>query len=128
MAHARDRPADLHVARIIDFSEVTILFKLKVAGTFEKAGRAFALDDHPEMLRLAQIFESNLSVKHTFDRSNAGADRRSKSVVSGSFKPFATRNTALQNLRVNKGLIDAFPRSFELMTAFEFHCAFVFAA
>lgn len=80
------------------------------------------------MLGLAQIFESNFSVKHTFDRSNTGANRRSKSVVSGSFKPFATRNTALQNLRIDEGLINAFSRRFELMTAFEFHWAFVFAA
>ena len=80
------------------------------------------------MLGLAQIFESNLSVKHAFDRSNAGANRRRKRVVSGSFKSFATRNTALQNVRINEGLIDAFARSFELMTSFEFHWAFVFAA
>ena len=80
------------------------------------------------MLGLTQIFESDFSVKHTFNRSNTGANRRRKSVVSGSFKPFATRNTALQNLRINEGLIDPFPRRFELMAAFEFHWTFVFAA
>src|ERR1051325_186216 len=76
LAHARDRAPNLHVARVSDFSAVPILREIEVARTFEKTRRAFALDDHAKVLRLAQVFELDLAFEHSLDRTDTGTNRR----------------------------------------------------
>ena len=43
LAHARDRPTNLHVTRIAHCRAVIRLLEIQIAGAFEKTRRAFAL-------------------------------------------------------------------------------------
>ena len=69
-----------------------------------------------------------VAVEDSFDRTDTGADSCRESVLAGSFQSLATGNTALQHLRINQGLIDAFSRRLEFVCAFQFHWTLAFAA
>jgi hypothetical protein len=121
LANAGDRAANLNIARVLNLRDRAILCEIEIARAFEKTRSALAVDDHPKVFGLAQIFEPHVAIKHAFNRTDAGADRRRKRIVTGSFEAFATRNTTLQHLGIDERLIDAFARRFQFVSSFELH-------
>lgn len=104
------------------------LLEIEIARAFEKSRRAFAVNYDSQVFRLAQIFEARCPVENSFNRADTGADSCSESILACPFQSFTTGNAALQNLRINERLIDAFSRRLEFVSAFQFHLTFDFAA
>ena len=82
MAHARDRSAYLNVPRVAYLRTMFCLFQIEIAGTFEKSWLTLTVNDDSEMFRLSQILETRGPVEYTFYRTNACADRCSKSILT----------------------------------------------
>ena len=128
LAHTRNRPANLNVARVTHLRSVFSLLEIQITRTFEKPRRAFAIDDDAKVFGLSQILEPRRPIEYSFDRSDAGSNRCCKRVLGSFFQTFTTGNAALQHLRIYEALIDAFTRRVELVSAFQFHCTLAFAA
>ena len=104
------------------------MLQIEIARAFQKAWRAFAVNYNSKVFRRSQILEAGGAVEYSLDCANARADSCSESILACFFQTFTTRNTALQNLRINERLIDAFSRRLEFVAAFQFHCTLAFAA
>src|SRR2546423_4400151 len=82
LADARNRAADLHVARVLDDGRAFALGEIEIARAFQKTRLTFALNHDAIMLRRAYVFEPHVAREETFDRAHARAQRRRKIVFA----------------------------------------------
>ena len=128
LAHTGNRSSHLNIGRITDLRARLRGFKVQVAHPFEESRLAFAIDDNAQVFRRSQVFQPRRAVEYSFYRSDSGSDRRGENIVGGLLEALTTRDTALQDLRIDEALIDPPSRRVELVGTFQFHFALALAA